>query len=96
MTVDFHVDDGRCEHGSLTMGCLYCQITQSQLRPRNTPDDHGTIIQRIADLERTRAVDSSRIAVLEAEANVSRTTQLGLEKRIAALEAAVLNLDTGR
>jgi hypothetical protein len=66
--------DGRCEHGSLTMGCLYCQVKVQ--RDTKTPEVvriADDIYRSIEDLERTRAVDAARIAVLEAEVLNLRT-----------------------
>jgi hypothetical protein len=69
-----------------------------------SPEPDGDLVRvtlrdfeyRIADLERTRAVDAARIVVLEAEGNVARRTALGLESRISVLEAEILEMRTGR
>jgi hypothetical protein len=96
----------RCEHGSLEMGCLYCQIKSGQTslgdvwlgttKTNYSAAIDGVTANRIADLERTRAVDAARIAVLETEGHVNRRTLIGLESRIAVLEAEIIEMRTRR
>jgi hypothetical protein len=59
-------------------------------------DPEASLYQRVRDLERTRSVDAARIALLEAEADSNRRTLIGLESRIAVLEAEILEMRTGR